>query len=891
MFKSLLFFIAMLCYSFLHAQTATVSGVVKDSTGTVLSYTNILAQPVADSLQMTFAITNDKGAYQLKLHRHATYIIKVSYLGYQAQTDTITPNEASMVKNYMMLPEADQLNEVTVNYKIPLVVKEDTLVYTVSAFTKGNENKLRDVLKKLPGVEVDKAGNVTVNGKKVDKVMVDGKTFFTGDSKLAVNNIPADAVDAIEVLDHYSEIPYLKGLEDSDKMAMDVKLKEDKKKFVFGDLEAGGGVKNRYLVHPSVFYYSPKTTVNVIGELNNTGKKSFTFNDYINFEGGYSQLISENRSISPFQNEFTRFLINDDYKSNVTQFGAFNLRKTFSPKTELNSYAIVNHSNVATETNTINEYINTQDNFIENRNNTNKLNNTFLIGKVNFKYQPSYKEDVYAETTVKYSNSKRNQNISSVSPDQQTTINSLQQTDGFMGQQNIKYSKKFTSHQTIAVESSFHVEQNTPETQWFTNQEILQGTIPLEDQEVYHILQNRKNKSLTTDVVIKDYWVLNNTNHIYTTLGNHLSFDHFYNKDAQLLDDNTENDFNDAGFNNDTDYSLLDQFVGLEYKFKIGVTTFKPGIFYHYYHWKTKQANNIYNTYTRAVLPRFSLAAKLKKSNNISFDYALKVNTPNVQKLLSRYVLTNFNSVYKGNTTLENEKYHDFKLSYSKFSMFKGLIMSTYISYRRNLKTIKNTSVLDGINRIATLVMLDNPENRVMINTNFQKTTTVLKYGFNGTFTYNDYFQLLNNTTQKNLSRNYSGRVKAGTVFKKLPNVMFNYNMSASNYITGNTHSYFTNNGFGADLEYVFFKDFSLAAAYDYTHYKNDAIGANTIFNTLSASLQYHKEDSLWTFALSGDNLLNNRYKRSNTISDFIISDQVTYIMPRVIMFKVTYKL
>ena len=75
----------------MHAQTATVSGVVKDSTGTVLSYTNILAQPVADSLQMTFAITNDKGAYQLKLHRHATYIIKVSYLGYQAQTDTITP--------------------------------------------------------------------------------------------------------------------------------------------------------------------------------------------------------------------------------------------------------------------------------------------------------------------------------------------------------------------------------------------------------------------------------------------------------------------------------------------------------------------------------------------------------------------------------------------------------------------------------------------------------------------------------------------------------------------------------------------------------------------------------------------------------------------------------
>src|SRR5690606_11867889 len=166
---------------------------------------------------------------------------------------TFSTTNENKEKNFMLKPATNELDEVVINYKIPLIVKQDTLIYNVESFADGGERKLRDLLKNLPGVEVDREGNVTVQGQRVTRDLVEDKTFFTGDSKLAVNNIPSDAVNKVEILDNYSEIPFLKGLEDSDEMAMNIKLKEDKKKFMFGDVESGYsyGNEDRYLIHPN----------------------------------------------------------------------------------------------------------------------------------------------------------------------------------------------------------------------------------------------------------------------------------------------------------------------------------------------------------------------------------------------------------------------------------------------------------------------------------------------------------------------------------------------------------------------------------------------------------------------------------------------------------------
>ena len=104
---------------------------------------------------------------------------------------TITKSET---KNYTLFERTESLEEVVIEQEMAVVVKEDTIRYKVDQFKTGDERKLRDILKKLPGVEVDREGNVKVNGKEVKKLMIEGQEFFTGDPKLGVNNIPADAI-------------------------------------------------------------------------------------------------------------------------------------------------------------------------------------------------------------------------------------------------------------------------------------------------------------------------------------------------------------------------------------------------------------------------------------------------------------------------------------------------------------------------------------------------------------------------------------------------------------------------------------------------------------------------------------------------------------------------
>lgn len=309
-----------LCY----AQKIVVSGKVTDTLQTPLSYVNILAIPENDNEAVTFAITQENGTYKLGLSKNQTYNVTVSYLGFKQQTVSITTTNQDLFKDFVLKENPDQLDEVTLNYTPPITVKKDTITYKVDAFVTGEERKLREVLKKLPGVEVDKAGNVMVQGKKVTKVLVEDKTFFTGDSKLAVNNIPADAVDKVEILDNYNDVAMLKGLQDTEDMAMNIKLKEDKKKFAFGDVEVGAGIKDRYLVHPNLFYYSPKTNVNFIGDLNNQGIKSFSFRDYLEFEGGFNKLMNDAGSyFSLFNSDFAQYLNNQDYTANTNPVWCF----------------------------------------------------------------------------------------------------------------------------------------------------------------------------------------------------------------------------------------------------------------------------------------------------------------------------------------------------------------------------------------------------------------------------------------------------------------------------------------------------------------------------------------------------------------------------------------
>ncbi|MEM6866227.1 MAG: carboxypeptidase regulatory-like domain-containing protein, partial [Bacteroidota bacterium] len=723
---------------------------------TYLSESSILAFPETENEKTRFAISNQDGAYVLKLSKGISYSIEVHYLGYQKLTFQYTAAQDE-VKDLILKPSINALDEVILNYQVPITVTQDTTTYNTDAFVNGEERKLREVLKKLPGIEVDREGNVTSQGKEVTKVLVEDKIFFTGNSKLAVNNIPADVVDKIQVIEDYNKVGFLKGLLDSDDIALNIKLKEDKKKFAFGDIEVGGGDEERYLAHSNLFYYGPKTNINFITDLNDIGIKSFTLKDYIDFNGGFGKLMGDLKGYLALSNDdLSQFLINTDFKENINRFGAFNIRNALSPKAEMNAFVIVNHSDTETEVNTLNIYNDPQGQFNEERINTNQLSDFFILGKVTFDYEPNLNEAISANTFVKITNNDNTGNISTQRPDVNSTFSTVSDLEALEFRQNLEYSKRFSKKQTLSLESTFNHQNNSPSTNWVTDEAFLEGLIPLQEDNFFDVRQTKNAKSTSFELLLKDYWVLNRFNHIYTTFGTSLLFEEYTTEEFQILEDGAINNFSLNGFGNELDFRLRDTFLGLEYKFLMGKLTLKSGLFYHNYTWENIQENSTERNTTNIALPRIDATLEINSSEKIRFNYQQQVRFPMGNRFFNNALLSSFNTVLLGNRELANERFHTYSLNYYKFKLLRGFSLNAGINYNRKTQTIKNTIRLEEIEQFINYTMFNRPENGITANFDISKKVNRIKFRVNGSTSYNEFFQLVNDDVSKNISKSLS---------------------------------------------------------------------------------------------------------------------------------------
>ncbi|WP_299776617.1 carboxypeptidase-like regulatory domain-containing protein [uncultured Formosa sp.] len=876
-----------------YAQQITLSGTVKDSLHMPLEYANILAVPDSTSNKVRFSITDNFGFYRLNLESHVRYTITVSHLGHEPQYAKVFSITENIKQNFIMPIQTSQLDQVDIAYTPPISIKSDTISYRADSFVTGEERKLRDVLKKLPGIEVDRDGKVTANGKPVSKVLVENKTFFTGGTKLAINNLPADAIDRIELLDNYTDVAMLKNLQNSEILAMNIKLKENKKQFWFGDLEAGGGVKDRYVVHPTLFYYSPESTFNFIGDFNNTGHKSFTFRDYVDFEGGYSKLNKQSGSYYTLSNDdFSTYLKNEDYKAHTNQFGALNVRRALTPLTDLSAYVIVNNATSETQRNTTNAYLNNDTPFTEDRITTSQLQTFFTIGKITLDYDPSANEDLALSTVFKIANSTNTDYINTNSIYENNTINTESNLKQLFFNLDLRYTRKFSKNHTATLEMDYNFSNDKPLTDWRTDEDILEGLIPLETDTVYTILQTKKVNIHAANAVVKDYWVLNEKNHVYTTLGTQLAFSNLYSNNNQLLSNGTLNNFDSAGFGNDFTYQFIDNFIGMEYKFQLGIATLKPGIFYHFYFWNTQQQYDLATTRnTNLLLPQFNAEIKFSNGNALDVGYNLNAQFQTVEQLASRYVLSSFNSVFKGNEQLEHDLYHRISFRLSKYSTLKGLNYSIRAAYNKKEKQFKNVTQLDGIESVNTIILFDRPEDSWNIFGNISKRINRLRFKLTGYANYSNFYQLLNSEINKNTSKTVMVKTGLSTHFKTWPNLELEYSKNISLYRAIGLKTTYNTDVLSAALEYDFLKAFIFKIDYELDIFENKDEAVYNTFDNANATLFYQRENSPWGFEIGAHNIFNTTFRQGNSFSNYLISDSKTYIMPRMLLFKVQYKL
>jgi len=880
-------------------------GTIKDSIGSPLELANIVAINKVTNKMDSYAISNDSGRYKLNLEENTTYNIKVSYIGMKTADVAVDTKTKNIIKDFILI-EDNNLDEVELTYEMPVTISGDTLIYNADSFKNGTERKLEDVLKKLPGVEINDDGQIEVEGKVVGKVMVEGKDFFDGDSKLATKNIPANAVDKVQVLKNYSEVGQLSGVKNNqDNIAINIKLKEGKKNFWFGTVTAGTGIADNdglYLAQPKLFYYSPKYSINVIGDLNNIGEVAFSRRDYFNFSGGFkapSQGSGTNINLGGNSLGFLQ-LQNNRAKDINTKFGAANFSVSPNKALDIGGFGIFSSSRIDLQENSSRVYTDQTIGIPDERTESLTEQKSDLgMMKFNASYKPNGNNQLDYEVLGRLSKETQTQNVNSSVVG---AINEVESSNPFSINQNLDYYYTLNEKNIFAFNAQHLISDEDPFYNAFLedklNYDATAEDLGLDKFQIgYDIGQEKRVKSNQLDSKL-DYWnILNKKSDINLTFGTILSRQDFDTQIFQYLDNGdvlepTPIVGNGLSANN-TRYNFSDLYLGMHYRLKAGKFTFTPGVSAHAYSASTNQFDEDFKqTFTR-LLPDFNMRIQLKNSEQVIFNYRMQTQFTDVSQLAQGLVLNNYNSLRSGNPILENSLSHNLNLSYFSFNMFNYTNVFATVNYNRSIDNIRNQSQFQS----GSVVNVSSPFNSnfsdetLTANGRFQRTFGKLKATVRGTFNYSKFNQLINSRVSVN--ENYTQTYNFGfsSNFRKAPNFDIGYRYSIQDNDQGQSRTKFYTHAPSIEFDALIFKTFTFKTDYTFNDFRDEEASLNT-FEFWNASLAYRKdEDTKWEFELKATNLLNISSQAQSSNSNLSVSATEYFIQPRFLTIRAIYNL
>lgn len=875
----LLYLIVILCGSSIFAQdnVIVITGSITDSLQQPITNATIIVKPKVEKANIKYAISDNDGNYELQIVKDVSYNLSISHLGYTSISKDVIFSENTANYNFTLYPNFESLDEVVINYKYqPIQKNKDTITYDLKAFTNGNEFKMKDVLNNLPGIKVED-NVIKVQGKTVTKLLVEGKPFFGGSTKLAIENIPADVMDKIEIISDYKESELLRNLADNEDLALNVVLKEDKKDFAFGDIETGVGLDDFYSLHTALFKYNPKSNISFIGDINNFNNNSLSVSDLSRLVGGSSNLFKR----GSLSSSLISFASNNQERfKSTTRFSALNFQKELNDKFTVNGYAIYSNNDILNKASSIREYLGDVSIF-ETRNDLGESDNNSAIFNLKFDYNPNSNQKwMY---NISYLQNVSDFGKSSVS----TSVNTNEfftNVDGKSANfsQNLEGYFKLNDKHTMGVAFQHNITNLNTNDNWSSNAIFLNQFLPLTDASDYQINQDNLINSQQFNFVVKDYWLASRFFHLFYNIGLNHKSSNTRNDISQILPDNSTIDFPEISNNNPL--TLSDLNAGFGIKSKVGkleiILEAKP----HYFSFDRAQLKST-NFF---IEPKFDLNYQIDDDIDLDFGYDFTNRYLNDLSYIENIKIMGFNSVLRGNPNLNDERSHNFSLYYSNYKNIDIFFLEASIDYSIN-NPVKNNSIFqNGINQLNTPIILNLPEESLSINTELGLVFGKSSLDLGVDLDWLKINQVVNNNVSIINSFEYGLSSKWRLKLNKKTQLNVKYEHTGFQ-VKSDKDSRSTENIFSLNFDTKFLKNFIFKTDLT-THFVKDFSDNTQNYTLQNLYVGYAKPNNKFSYSLNFRNIFNNGVIIRNSFSNNLLISNQVFTLPSVFLVELKYK-
>lgn len=879
----LIFLITFLFFQNICFSQTKISGIVKDAKKNLFSASVILKDSTNNIVDYTYA--SEKGIYQFSTIKKGKFNITFSSLGYKTKTISFVITNQKNIKLDAILEEKPfELNEIIIEAEKAIKQKKDTITFKTKFFINGTEQTVEDLLKKIPGLNIDSQGTIKVGNQEIEKLMIDGDDLFEKGYKILSKNMPAYPIEEVEVLKKYSNNRLLKGVEESNKVALNLKMNENAKRIWFGNTTIGLGNNNFYELKGNLMNFGKKNKYYFLTNLNNIGYNAtgdiqslirpFTANEAgsIGNDMQVGNLLNLSKGSLNFKKSRTNFnnaellslnaIFNPNKKVKIKTLGFFNWDETDFFR---NSTDIFNANNT---------------NFTNTENFTLRNKKIIGFGKLDFTYNIS--KTKMLESVTKYNSGNYNAN-SNLIFNGKSTIENLESNNTLLDQK-INYTNKFKDKKVLLLSGRF-IKEETPQN-YTLNRFLYQDLFP-NATNADNVQQLSTNKMTYAGINVHLLDRKENDNLVELKLGNEFRKDNLKTV-FSLLEDKTVLDKR-TDYQNNTSYLVNNSYLKTKYRYKIKDFALVGKLDFH----------QLYNRFTNETIikedtpfyinPSIGFDWKINEKNKLMASYGYNYRNASILEVYDNFVLTGFRSFTKGTGNFNQLNASNFIFNYQLGNWSERFFANTFLIYNKNHDFFSTNSIITQ-NYAQTEKILIKDNSFLSINTNldyyfnFISSNLKLELGYSE----NNFKNIINNSNLREIKSktyNYGFEMRSGF------SGIFNYHFGSkwnTNTIKTTIENSFTDNTSFLDLSFVFSDKFDIevqSERYFFGNLEND----NTYY-FLDAESRYEILKDKLTLSISGKNLFNTKKFRNFSISDFGSSTTEYRLLPRSVLLKMEYR-